>query len=164
MPRRQHLRPCEDIVQESFLKIWENKEFLDPEKSFSSFLYTIARNRVLNHLKHVARTESLKEKFISDYSSTPEYAQESGDRLLEKDYLAIMHNAISRLSPRQRQIFCMSRDENMSHKEIAEQLGLSVYTVSEYMSDSLKSIKRYVSRHSDIIFPLLSIIFNLHQL
>ena len=83
---------------------------------------------------------------------------------MEKDYLAILHNAISRLSPRQRQIFCMSRDENMSHKEIAEQLGLSVYTVSEYMSDSLKSIKRYVSRHSDIIFPLLSIIFNLHQL
>lgn len=155
---------AENFAQDIFLKIWENREFIDPEKSFSSFLYTIARNKILNYLKHVARTESLKEKFISDYSSTPEYAQESGDRLLEKDYLAIMHNAISRLSPRQRQIFCMSRDENMSHKEIAEQLGLSVYTVSEYMSDSLKSIKRYVSRHSDIIFPLLSIIFNLHQL
>lgn len=155
---------AENFAQDIFLKIWENKEFLDPEKSFSSFLYTIARNRVLNHLKHVARTESLKEKFISAYSSTPEYAPGSGDILQEKDYLAILHNAISQLPPRQRQVFCMSRNRNMSHKEIAEQLGLSAYTVSEYMSDSLKSIKRYVSRHSDIIFPILSIIFNLNLL
>ena len=52
---------AENYAQDIFLKIWENREFLDPEKSFSSFLYTIARNRILNWLKHVARTESLKE-------------------------------------------------------------------------------------------------------
>ena len=154
---------AENHAQDIFLKIWENREFLDPEKSFSSFLYTIARNRILNSLKHIARTESMKEKFIASYTGT-EYEPESSERLLEKEYLNLLQNAVLRLPPRQRQVFCMSRNENMSHKEIASRLGLSVYTVSEYMSDSLKSIKRYVSRHSDIIFPLLSIISNLNSL
>ncbi len=155
---------AENYAQDIFLKIWENREFLDPDKSFSSFLYTIARNRILNWLKHVARTESLKEKLISSYFDTPEHVPESSELLQEKEYLTILRNAVLRLPPRQRQVFCMSRNENMSHKEIASRLGLSVYTVSEYMSDSLKSIKRYISRHSDIIFPLLTIILNLHRL
>ena len=138
------------------------RELLDPEKSFSSYLYTIARNKVLNYLRHVARSETLSRKYIQAYSDSPEYEPECGEELLEKDYFALLRQAIFRLSPRQRQVFCMSRNGNMTHKEIAERLGLSVYTIQEYMSDSLKSIKDYVSKHSDIIFPLLLIFFNLH--
>lgn len=155
---------AENYAQDIFLKVWENREFLDPEKSFSSFLYTIARNKVLNYLKHVARSETLSRKFAQAYFGNPEYEPESSERLMEKDYLALLQNAILRLPPRQRQVFCMSRNDNLSHKEIARQLGLSVYTVQEYMSDSLKSIKHYVSKHSDIIFPLLTLITNLHCL
>ena len=153
---------AENYAQDIFMKIWENRELLDPEKSFSSYLYTIARNKVLNYLRHVARSETLSRKYIQAYSDSPEYEPECGEELLEKDYFALLRQAILRLSPRQRQVFCMSRNGNMTHKEIAERLGLSVYTIQEYMSDSLKSIKDYVSKHSDIIFPLLLIFFNLH--
>ena len=83
---------------------------------------------------------------------------ECGDKLVEKDYLSLLRDAVQRLTPRQREVFQMSRDRNMSHKEIADTLGLSVYTVQEYMSDSLKSIKSYVSKHSDIVFPSMIII------
>ena len=153
---------AENYAQDIFMKIWENRELLDQEKSFSSYLYTIARNKVLNYLRHVARSETLSRKYIQTYSDSPEYEPECGEELLEKDYFALLRQAILRLSPRQRQVFCMSRNGNMTHKEIAERLGLSVYTIQEYMSDSLKSIKDYVSKHSDIIFPLLLIFFNLH--
>ena len=54
---------------------------------------------------------------------------------------------------------CISSDAIAA--SIAEKLGLSVYTVQEYMSDSLKSIKDYLSKHSDIVFPMLFIIMNI---
>ena len=98
---------------------------------------------------------------MQDYFGKQSYEPECSVKLQEKDYLGLLQNALLRLSPRQRQVFMMSRDRNLSHNEIAEKLGLSVYTVQEYMSDSLKSIKDYLSKHSDIVFPMLFIIMNI---
>ena len=148
----------ENFAQDIFLKIWENRELLDPDKSISAYLYTIARNKGINYLRHVSRSESMSRKFISRYMLARQSEPECGDKLVEKDYLSLLRDAVQRLTPRQREVFQMSRDRNMSHKEIAETLGLSVYTVQEYMSDSLKSIKSYVSKHSDIVFPSMIII------
>ena len=152
---------AENYTQDIFLKIWENRELLDPDKSFSSFLYTIAKNKALNYLRHVSRSESLQRDFVQGYFGKEGYEPECSVKLQEKDYLSLLQNALLRLSPRQRQVFMMSRSKNLSHNEIAEQLGLSVYTVQEYMSDSLKSIKDYLSKHSDIVFPMLFIIMNI---
>lgn len=150
---------AENYAQDIFLGIWENREFLDPAKAFSAYLFRVARNKSINYLKHLARSEALRRKVLSN--SSPDYRSGVGEMLLEKDYFAILQNAIRRLPPRQRQVFHLSRDNSMTHKEIAEMLGLSVYTVQEYMSDSLKSIKRYVSKHSGIIFPVSVIILNI---
>ena len=150
---------AENYAQDIFLGIWENREFLDPAKAFSAYLFRVARNKSINYLKHLARSEALRRKVLSN--SSPDYRSGVGEMLLEKDYFAILQNAIRRLPPRQRQVFHLSRDNSMTHKEIAEMLGLSVYTVQEYMSDSLKSIKRYVSKQSGIIFPGSVIILNI---
>ncbi len=152
---------AENYAQDIFLKIWENRELLDPDKSFSSFLYTIARNKAINYLKFVSRSESMQKEFMHGYLEKQHYEPECSVKLQEKDYFGLLRKAMLRLSPRQRQVFMMSRDRHLSHKEIAEQLGLSVYTVQEYMSDSLKSIKDYLAKHSDIVFPLLFIFVNL---
>ncbi len=151
---------AENYAQDIFLKIWENKELLDPGKSFSSYLYTIARNKAINYLRQVARSESLTRKLIKSYTDRTVTESEGGEELLEKDYLLLLQNAIHSLPPRQQEVFRLSRNCNLSHKEIAERLGLSVYTVQEYISCSIKSIKLYVSKYSGIVFSLLFIISN----
>lgn len=151
---------AENYAQDIFLKIWENKELLDPGKSFSSYLYTIARNKAINYLRQVARSESLTRKLIKSYTDRTATESEGGEELLEKDYLLLLQNAIHSLPPRQQEVFRLSRNCNLSHKEIAERLGLSVYTVQEYISCSIKSIKLYVSKYSGIVFSLLFIISN----
>lgn len=144
---------AENYAQDIFLKIWETRELLDPERSFSAYLYTIARNTVFNYLRHVAVSENASRKLIRDYRRAEE--ADGDDEIIERDYLDLLHRAIERLTPRQQQVFRLSRDNNLSHREIAENLGISVYTVQEYISDSIHSIKKYIEKRSDIVFVLL---------
>lgn len=154
---------AENYAQDIFLKIWENKELLDSEKSFSNYLYTIARNKTINYLRQVARSEILTRKFINAHTHKISLDSEGDKELLEQDYLNLLQNAICSLPPRQQEVFHLSRNCNLSHKEIAERLGLSVYTVQEYISCSIKSIKLYISKYSGIVFSLLLIISNTSQ-
>lgn len=143
---------AENYAQDIFLKIWETRELLDPERSFSAYLYTIARNTVFNYLRHVAVSENASRKLIQNYLLAEE--TDGDNEIIERDYFELLHRAIERLTPRQQQVFRLSRDSNLSHREIAENLGISVYTVQEYISDSIHSIKKYIEKRSDIVFIL----------
>ena len=130
----------DDIIQDIFAYIWESRHLINAELSFSSFLYTITKNRILNHI----RTTNIKTQ-VHNYLSQLEF----------QDFQQILLRAIDLLPPKRRQVFNLSRNENLSRKEIAEQLGISVYTVQEHISESLKFIKKYASKHADISLSLL---------
>ena len=124
---------AEDIFQDAFTVVWQSRRFINPDASFSSYLYTIVRNRILNQIRDMANEDKLKEHILS--------------------------RALEQLTPRQREVFNMSRDLQMSHKEIAEALGVSVNTVQEHISVSLKVIRAYLTKYSgtsaDILLILL---------
>ena len=139
---------AEDIVQNIFITLWEDKSKINPELSFSSYAFTIARNRVLNFLRQL-NTEI---KIRAELSQINEEKIESYDFLIETEYSELLHKAINTLPPQRRRIFQLSRDEEKTHMEIANLLGISVYTVQEHISESLKLIKRYLSFHADLHF------------
>ena len=64
------------------------------------------------------------------------------------DLRDLIRQAMQRLTPRQREIFQMSREQQLSHREIAEALGISVYTVQESISTSLRTLRAYLQQHS----------------
>ena len=141
-----------DIVQEIFIRIWESRSFINPDLSFSSFLYTMARNRILNYFRDIDIDEKVKE-ILATQKAKEEEAIDS--QIIYTEYQEILRNAISRLPPQRQKIFNMSRIENMSHKEIAAQLGISVNTVQEHISEALKFIKTYFNKHADMSLNLL---------
>ena len=134
-----------DIVQEIFIRIWESRSFINPDLSFSSFLYTMARNRILNYFRDIDIDEKVKE-ILATQKAKEEEAIDS--QIIYTEYQEILRNAISRLPPQRQKIFNMSRIENMSHKEIAAQLGISVNTVQEHISEELKFIKTYINKNA----------------
>lgn len=141
-----------DIVQEIFIRIWESRSFINPDLSFSSFLYTMARNRILNYFRDADIDMKVKQ-ILALKNPTEENIIESD--MIYAEYKNILHEAIETLSPQRKKIFNMSREENLSHKEIAAQLGISVNTVQEHISESLRSIKSYFLKHTDISLSLL---------
>lgn len=143
---------ADDIVQEIFIRIWESRSFINPDLSFSSFLYTLARNRILNHFRDADIDMKVKQ-ILALKNPTEENVIESD--MIYAEYKNMLYEAIETLSPQRKKIFNMSREENLSHKEIAAQLGISVNTVQEHISESLRSIKSYFLKHTDISLSLL---------
>ncbi|KKB53011.1 RNA polymerase sigma-70 factor [Parabacteroides sp. HGS0025] len=141
-----------DIVQEIFTRIWESRNFINPDLSFSSFLYTIARNRILNYFRSVDIDLKVK-SILAQRDPVEEDIIESN--LIYTEYQKILKGAIEALPPQRKKIFNMSREDNMTHKEIAAQLGISVNTVQEHISESLRFIKKHFNKHTDLSLSLL---------
>lgn len=127
-----------DIVQEIFIRIWESRNFINPDLSFSSFLYTMARNRILNYFRDVDIDERVK-CILAQRTPVEDNSIESD--LIYTEYQKILKEAIEALPPQRKKIFNMSREESLTHKEIAAQLGISVNTVQEHISESLVSLR-----------------------
>ncbi|BEG99194.1 RNA polymerase sigma-70 factor [Bacteroides sedimenti] len=151
---------AEDIFHDAFTVVWQSRKFINPEASFSSFLYTIVRNRVLNILRDLENEQSLKDAVLKN---AVDYTNDTKESVLANDLMSLLSKALEKLTPRQREIFDMSRNRQMSHKEIADSLGISINTVQEHISASLKVIRGYLSKYSDayVDMLLLLICFNI---
>lgn len=132
---------AEDITQDIFLTVWEKKEDIQVEQSFSAFLYTIARNRIYDMFRSLSARSVLYEKLMEQ---AIDYVDDVEKSLEEKNIQELIAQALEQLSPRQREIFELSRSKGLSHKEIAEQLGLSVYTVQDHIKNALEKIRTYL--------------------
>ena len=136
---------AEDVFQDAFTVVWQSRRFINPDASFSSYLYTIMRNRILNQLRNAANEEKLKESILSQ---ALDYTEDTKREVMLNDVKSLISHALQQLTPRQREIFEMSREAQLSHKEIADKLGISVNTVQEHISISLKLIRTYLIKYS----------------
>lgn len=138
---------AEEIVQDVLLKIWTGREQINKELSFNSYLYTITRNYSLNFLKKAAADAALRRKlfyYFDQYNCNPE------DDIAYNNLVDIAAKAIDLLPPQRRLIYKMSREQALNHDEIATRLGISKYTVKNQLVQALKTIKNYLSTHTEI--------------
>lgn len=147
---------AEDIFQDAFTVIWQSRHFINPDASFSSYLYTIVRNRILNQLRDLANQDKLREQILSQALDN---SNDTSNEILANDLRSFITHAMQQLTSRQREIFEMSREKQMSHREIAEALGISVNTVQESISTSLRTLRAYLKKNSivgaDLILLLI---------
>ena len=135
---------AEDIFQDTFAAIWQGRSFINPDASFSSYVHTIMRNRILNQLRDLEKQEQLHAHILSQ---AVDYTNDTHQTIMLNDLRDLIRQAMQRLTPRQREIFQMSREQQLSHREIAEALGISVYTVQESISTSLRTLRAYLQQH-----------------
>lgn len=135
---------AQDLFQEAFVAVWENRKFIDPDRSFSAYLYTILQNRILNELRQIRNNAQLTEQVLSN---TLKQAAGTEQELFAKELESMLSEAKSKMTIRQRQIFELSREKNLSHKEIATQLDITINTVQEHISAALKIIRNSLSSH-----------------
>ncbi|CAL1519106.1 RNA polymerase sigma-70 factor [Chitinophaga sp. MM2321] len=144
---------AEEIVQEVFVRLWENREKVKIEKNFNAYMLTITKNLILDRLKKAAFDKTIQQKI---YHNMLVLQNTTVDELIEKELTRLYQQAVDRLSPQKKVVFMLSRQEELSYEEIAQKLGVSKNTVRNQMSDSLKSIREYLTGHPDISFILLA--------
>lgn len=144
---------ADELLQELFIKLWDKRATLDTEKSFQSYLYTVAQNRVYNYFRKVASDHSLFQSLIQNTAT--HYLD--GQELMEnKETAELLQKAIEQLSPQRKQVFQLCKLEGKSYKEVAEIMEISIATVNSHMTKSLQSIKEYLMKHQDVAILIMT--------
>lgn len=147
----------EEIVQESFLSLWEKRDNIDMAQPVKAYLITTIRNKCLNWLRD-------NKKFNTDILHFEEYIPDheyvSTDKLVEAEILKAIHNAIHELPEKCREIFTLSRFGNLKYQEIADKLQISVKTVETQMSKALQHMRIRLKEFISILLIILSTIIN----
>ncbi|PIB35130.1 hypothetical protein BFP72_06835 [Reichenbachiella sp. 5M10] len=132
---------AEEIVQETFTSLWQKAKDIEIKTSIKSYLYGAVRNACLNNLKH--------QKVVRAHEETVKHQSDA----MEEDFLELdelqdkIDRALDQLPEKCREIFEMSRFEEMKYKEIAEQLQISIKTVETQMSRALKVMRTALGQY-----------------
>ncbi|MDH3709713.1 MAG: RNA polymerase sigma factor [Cyclobacteriaceae bacterium] len=124
-----------DLVQEAFIKLWNNCSKVPPQKA-RSFLFTVARNQMLNELdKKKTVLKYQKQLSIDRDLETPQF------KLEEREYMERLQRSIEELSEEQRVAFLLNRIEGKKHQEIADILGISRKAVEKRIYTALSKLR-----------------------
>ena len=145
------LEDAEEIVEDSLLWIWENRETLVIESSLDSYLFKMVYRRALNKLAHIDATQRADTRFY----------EEMQEMLQDTDYYQIeelakrIEDAVAALPESYREAFVMHRFRDMSYKEIAETLGVSPKTIDYRIQQALKQLRVDLKDYLPLLLPLL---------
>lgn len=129
---------AEELVQDIFTKLWQYRYQIDPAGNFEVFVFTLARNHIYNFGRKKLQYQLSPSGTLSEYNLT------SGEPSLfsYQEIYQQYRKVLTQISGRSQQVFEMSREQGLSHKEIADQLGISIRTVENHIFNALKVLKR----------------------
>lgn len=148
----------EEVVQEVFVNLWVDYRGKEIEY-IKTFLYNSARNRMLNYL----RDKENRTVLLETWARIELEKNEASDCVDRELFNQLLQAAVESLPEKCKEIFILSREEQLSYKEIAEVKEISVKTVENQMGIALKKIREYLSSHSEEAASMLIILLKLTE-
>ena len=145
---------AQELVQEVFVKVWENREMLDESRSFNSYLFTISKNTILNYFRKRANEQSYIDYIKQNTYLTYNKAEEE---LEYEELLKNANNVIEQLSHRQKEIYRLSREKGLSNEEIARKLHISKKTVENQVSLAMKFLREQLGHEKLYVLLFISL-------
>lgn len=153
----QYLKDQEDaadVVQQSFVKLWESRIQLAVDISLKNYLYSMTKNLVLNRIRNENNA------LIHNYKITqlnPDYEDNLIENIEKKELLNILSSAIGML-PEQKKMICNYKlDEKLSNQDIAEKMDISIHTVKTHYAQSVKLLRGFIEKM--LIFVIIIILY-----
>lgn len=145
------IESSKNIVQSIFMRLWEKHSHVDPESNLRSYLYLATRNACLSHIRHIRVETSYFEQSRRNYEDLQLNYEALEELKIEQIDFAkleqLINDTIESLPERCRQVFLMSRYEELKNKEIAEKLQISVKAVEANITRALNKIRENTKEH-----------------
>lgn len=150
---------AEELVQRTFIKVWETREYINPEKSFISYLCTIAKNMLLNEYEHQTIQFIYQEYVKLNMMEIDSSTEKDVDKKLLEEYI---DKLTEKMPPKRKEIFILSRKKGLSNKLIAKELNISESTIETQLSKALAFMKSQIQKHYDTILVILITLSIMH--
>jgi|SRR6185437_1016942 RNA polymerase sigma-70 factor (family 1) len=147
---------AEEIVQDVFLKIWINRSNLNNIQNFSGYLFIVTRNDAYKALKGIAGKSKI---ILVEEQDQNLAANDTADRLMEKEYNLILQNAIERLPNQQKEVYTLVRQHGLTRDEAAHQLHIQPETVKYHLAQAMKNIRAFCMLHLGIFIGFAIFLF-----
>jgi len=141
-----------ELLQDLYLKVWENREQFDTSKSFKSFLFTMASNIVYDYFRKVSVDRKAKRRLIANALGFYNHIEEA---LEFKEQKVILEAAVGTLPNQCREVYKLSKLMGKSHQEISHQLDISISTVNNHMVKANRQVRAFLTQHADVVILLL---------
>lgn len=142
-----------ELLQDAFVKIWNNRQNVDPEQSFRSYLFRITENLVYDFFRKAARDKKLQATLINSASKEYSHVEET---FCSKEGNQFLQAAIDALPPRRRQVFQLVKVEERSYDEVSQLLNVSSSTINDHVVKATKAIREKLEHYH---ITLISIMF-----
>lgn len=138
LKRLKDQEAAKDLIQDLFTALWNKRDSLANLSNPSHYLYTATRHGVLNYISR----QKIQSSYIQSLPDLDKTTSSQTDHLIRENQLAAMiEKEINQLPEKMRQIFLLSRQEGLTHKQISEQLGLSELTVKTQVKNALRILR-----------------------
>ncbi len=143
---------AQEIVQEVMLHIWQMGPQLTGIRSLEAYLKTLAKRKAIDQLRRIA----LERKISTDQGlQWQESHNDTVEGIILKDTRAILERGIAQLPPQQKAVYQLCQQQGLKYEEAAQQLNIAPATVHRHMKLALKSLRLYVSQHTNITVLLI---------
>jgi RNA polymerase sigma-70 factor (family 1) len=147
---------AEELVQDIFEKLWKKRASLPQVEHFPGYIKAMVRNTASNHLKRMAHERLILQRLAQEQPA----GEYTTDIAMEQDqFRQFWQESIDSLSPRVKEVYLLSRVEGLKNAEIAEKLGISVYTVKEYLKKALSVIRVHFGQNRLDILVVAAMIY-----
>jgi RNA polymerase sigma-70 factor (ECF subfamily) len=150
---------AEETTLDVFEKVWRKRDKLAEVDSFKDWLFIVGRNEFISRLRR--KIAEIPQPGSTEWSI--EEVQLPGKSLELQELSKVIAAGIERLKPHQKEIFRLSREEGLTHEQIAQQLGLSRHTVKGHLVNTLNFLRQFLKDHLDITISLLALVVLLYQ-
>lgn len=144
---------AEELAMDVFLKIWLGRDIIPQIEKFDAFLFRVAHNKSIDFLRSVARDPKFQD-LLWDQIQMANNTQADSSIILH-EYEAKLREAVSLLSPQRKKVYQLSREQDMTHDQIAAQLKLSKNTVNNHIVEAQRFIRSYLAKNCDLAFLFL---------
>ncbi|MNL16028.1 ECF RNA polymerase sigma factor SigE [compost metagenome] len=151
---------ADELTQDLFLKIWDKRKLIDPDKNFEALIFRMGQNLVYDFYRKLARDQKMQDEVIS--LSTELYSH-TEENIFYKERKAIIDQAIEKLPQQQRQVFMLCKIEGKTYEEVSQLLNISRSTVSNHIVAATKTIRHVVFNDKKTALLLIAATF-LHKL
>lgn len=146
----------EEVMQDLFLKVWENRAAINPDKSFKLYLYRIAGNRVIDLFRRTKREKAILEEIIAGNTELYTHIEET---LFKKEYASLLDRLIVQMPAQRKKIFIACKLEGKSYQEAADEFGIATTTVNDHLQKAMHYLKsKLVANHDALMLLTLSLL------